>query len=342
MFGHNYKYFYILGLIVYSFANILVLNGDRLYAVNLPPIHLLIVVSYLCAGIWFVNYFIEKHLISKIKGVHPLLTQFVVSIFSIILLSVISVLLTSSYLGQPFSFIQKNVLLTTGFNFRINLFLNTVNAVYFFNQKFKEKELEAEKLKTSTISARYEVLNNQINPHFLFNNLNTLSTLIKINPEKADAFLQKLSDIYRYVLKNGEEELVLLKDELNFLNDYIQLLEIRFGKALNINIDIDPGLQNTMIPPTVLQLLLENVVKHNFFTEKQPIEVSVKGKGSQISVTNTLQKKDSLETSFGIGLKNISERYGFFEKDIQVDTNAQDNFKVVVPVINITHEYSHS
>jgi sensor histidine kinase YesM len=319
-----------------------VLNGDRLYAVNLPPVHLLIVVSYLCAGIWFTNYFIEKFLINRFKGIHPLITQFVVSVFAIIFLSVISVLLTSSYLGQPFSFIQKNVLLTAGFNFRINLFLNTVNAVYFFNQKYKEKELEAEKLKTSTISARYEVLNNQINTHFLFNNLNTLSTLIKTNADKADVFLQKLSDIYRYVLKNGEEELVELKDELNFLRDYIELLEIRFGKALKIKIDIDPELQNTMIPPTVLQLLLENVVKHNFFTEQQPIEVSINGKGGEISVTNTLQKKDSLETSFGIGLRNISERYGFFEKDIQVDNHAQDKFKVVVPVINISHEYSHS
>jgi LytS/YehU family sensor histidine kinase len=277
-----------------------------------------------------------------VKGIHPLISQFVSSIIAVMIISVTSVLLTSSFLGQPFDFIQKNVMLTAGFNFRVNLFLNTINAVYFFNKKYREKELETEKLKSSTISARYEVLNNQINPHFLFNNLNTLSTLIRTDTKKADLFLQKLSDIYRYLLKTNEDELVRLKDELNFLNDYIELLQIRFGDAIKINMSIDEGLHETMVPPTVLQLLVENVVKHNYFTEKQPVNVTIENSGNTILVANTLQKKEAIETSFGIGLKNISERYRFFDKDIDVQDKDESFFKVAIPVILVQHEHSHT
>lgn len=341
MFKHKYKYWFIAGLIVYSFLNIMVLNGDRLYAANLPAEYLFLIITFLCIGLWSANYLIERAIIGRIKSAHPLISQFILSVLSVILLAVISVLVTSTFLGQPFNFIQKNVLLTTGFLFRVNLFLNTINAVYFFNARFREKELETEKLKTSTISARYEALNNQINPHFLFNSLNTLSTLIHSDVDKADHFLQKLSEIYRYMLRTRLEELVLLEDELAFLEQYIELLEIRFGDTLHVDLNINSDHKAQLVPPTVLQLLLENVVKHNYFTTKSPLQVSIKSNVMGVVIENTLQKKESKESSFGIGLQNISERYGFFDKSIDIEEDDQF-FKVCVPVIPNDHETTHS
>lgn len=341
MFKHKYKYWSVIGLVVYSFLNIMVLNGDRLYAANLPAEYLFLVISYLCAALWFANYLVERYVINRVKGVHPLISQFMLSVFAVILIAVLSVLLTSTFLGQPFDFIQKNVLLTTGFLFRVNLFLNTINAVYFFNTRYREKELEAEKLKTSTIAARYEALNNQVNPHFLFNSLNTLSTLIHSDTEKADYFLQKLSEIYRYMLSTRSEELVLLEDELTFLRHYIELLEIRFGSMLQVNLNVNKTHRAHLVPPTVLQLLLENVVKHNFFTKKAPVQVAIKSNGKGVIIENTLQTKEAKESSFGIGLQNISERYGFFERSIDVE-ETEKSFKVCIPVIPSDHETTHS
>ncbi|WP_436516927.1 sensor histidine kinase [Ekhidna sp. To15] len=341
MFKHKYKYWSVVGLIIYSFLNILVLNGDRLYNAQLPTEYLFLIITFLCSVLWLANYLIERFVINRLKGVNPLISQFVFSIFAVILIAIISVLLTSIFLGQPFNFIQKNILLTTGFLFRVNLFLNTINAVYFFNSRFKEKELEAEKLKSSTIAARYEALNNQVNPHFLFNTLNTLSTLIHSDVEKADHFLQKLSEIYRYMLRTRSEELVLLKDELAFLLDYIELLEIRFGKSLRVNLEVAEFHKEQLVPPTVLQLLLENVVKHNYFTTKSPVQVSIKSNGNGVIIANTLQKRESKESSFGIGLQNISERYGFFDRHIAIEEDDK-LFKVCIPIIPTNYEITHS
>ncbi|WP_462248699.1 sensor histidine kinase [Ekhidna sp.] len=337
MFKHKNKYWYVLGIVIYSFLNIMVLNGDRLYAARLPFHYLLLVIGFLCSMLWLANYLIEQYLIVRIQVVHQLISQFILSVFLVILIASVSVLVTSKLLGQPFNFIQQNILLTAGFLFRVNLFLNTVNAVYYFNIRYREKELEAEKLKTSTISARFEALNNQVNPHFLFNSLNTLSTLIHSDVDKADSFLQKLSEIYRYMLRTRSEELVLLEEELQFLKQYIELLSIRFGSSLNIYAEISEEHQCKLVPPTVLQLLLENVVKHNYFTEASPVDVSIISNGEGIIIKNTLQKKRTKESSFGIGLQNITERYGFFDRQVKVEED-DEIFKVCIPVIPNNYE----
>lgn len=341
MFKHRFKFYYIFGLIIYSFLNILVLNGDRLYAVRLPSAYLLIVIAFLCTGIWLANLAIEKFVLKRVRGVHPLISQFILSILAIIALSVVSVLLTSTFLGEPFNFIQKNILLTSGFSFRVNLFLNTVNAVYFFNQKYREKEIESEKLKTATIAARYEALNNQINPHFLFNNLNTLATLVKTDTNKAELFIQKFSDFYRYSLRSGQSELVTLREEMDFLNNYITLLNIRFGASLEIHKDIEDDKLNKHLPPSVLQLLLENVVKHNYFTLKEPVKVSITSDNNYVVIKNTLQEKSAKDQSLGIGLSNISERYRFFNKKVQVEKDKK-SFTVTVPLIDIANESTNN
>ena len=332
MFSHRYKYLFILFLILYSFLNISVLNGDRLNQVELPSNYLLLVISYLCLGVWFINLLIDRYIIPKVKGIHPIALQFILSVFGICILALLSFTFTAGFIGYPFSMEFKNLTLTSAFLFRVNLFLNTLNAVYHFNNRFKQKELEAEKLRMDTLNAKYELLNNQINPHFLFNSLNTLSSLIHQDAQKADRFLQKLSETYRYLLLNRENELVTLKEELNFIEEYCDLLMIRFEHSIHIAIDIKQELDDHRIPPTVLQLLIENVVKHNFFTEQKPVTIEIKSVGENLLIQNNIQKKKVNNYSSGIGLKNISERYKFFEQSISI--KEEDNFfKVAIPLI---------
>ncbi len=336
MFQHKYKYGFIAFIIVYSFLNIIVLNGDRLFKIQLPGEYLLAVITFLCFGLWFINLFIERFILPKVQGIHPLIGQFVFSLVGICVLAILAITLASTILGSPFSFNFKNITLTGAFLFRVNLFLNTINAVVFFNKKYKEKELETEKMHLASLSARYEVLNNQINPHFLFNSLNTLSSLLTLDIKKAEEFLQKLAETYRYVLKNRDNELVSISEELEFINGYAELLNIRFQNALLIKIAVSAECSQYFIPPTVLQLLIENVVKHNQFTEKQPVEVLIENSEDKISVSNSIRLKNENGYSSGIGLSNISERYLFFNEKICIHKTDQI-FRVDLPFIEM-HE----
>lgn len=332
MFDHRYKFIFPALLALYSFLNILVLEGDRLYQADLPADGLFYIIFLISYAVWFANFGIEKYVIKTLNSIHPLLVQFGFSVFVALLISLLSVYFTGLIMGEPFTYSWQNFLLTSGFTFRINLFLNCINAIYFFNKKFREKALEAEKLHSLNVEARLESLHAQMNPHFFFNNLSALSVLIHENVKLADAYLQKLSNIYRYILNNKDHELVVLADEIDFLNNYIGLLSIRFQNALIFKIDIEKRSQNYFIPPAVLQLLVENVVKHNYFTNAEPIEVIIESDEDFIWIKNKKQVKESVEFSSGIGLQNISDRYKFLNKEILL-TDKMDFFMVQLPLI---------
>jgi len=332
MFHIKFKFVYPGLLALYSFVNILVLGGDRLYQADLPFDKLFAILLALCYAVWFSNFYIEKFSGFNPKKFHPLLVQFFCSLIAVTVFSFLSVTTTGIIFGEPYNFTVQNFILTSGFAFRINLFLNCVNAIFFFSKKFKEKAVEAEKLHTLNMAARLETLNSQINPHFFFNNLSTLSVLIHEDPLKADQYLQKLSNIYRYILKNKDKELVTLNDELIFLQNYIDLLSIRFKDSLTFNLQVEKKCTNLMLPPAVLQLLVENVVKHNYFTLKEPLEVSVKSDCKTLTVTNKKQLKEAVEFSTGIGLKNISDRYRFLGNDIIVEDKG-NYFEIKLPLI---------
>lgn len=156
MFGHPYRYFIATLLGVYSFLNISLLDGDRLYQVELPTHYLFMVVFYNVFGIWLINEFLERKSAGFPKNIHPLILQFGISLVLVGLLALSSVLITGNLLGGPFSYSVPNFFLTVAFVYRVNLFLNSVNAIYFFNKKFNEKKLEAERLKTLTVNAKYD------------------------------------------------------------------------------------------------------------------------------------------------------------------------------------------
>jgi sensor histidine kinase YesM len=334
MFSNNYRYTFALGLGVYSFLNIYFLDGDRLFAAKLEATPLFILILLLCFSVWMINWGIQNFFLEKNSKFHPLIFQFGISAVGMIILSFISSEITGSILGGPFSFSLQNFMLTLAFTSRINLFLNSVNAIYFFSEKLKQKAVETEKLRSLTSEAKLESINSHLNPHFFFNNLSALSVLIHQDVKLADRYLQKLSEIYRYILNNRTNELVKLEQELLFLENYLELLSIRFDQSIRFQVNIEPDFKALLVPPAVLQLLVENVVKHNYFTQKEPLEVRIFSEGKSIKIWNKKQLKEVVDESTGIGLQNISDRYKFLNQRIRIE-NQTDHFLVEIPLIDV-------
>jgi sensor histidine kinase YesM len=204
---------------------------------------------------------------------------------------------------------------------------------FFLLNKWRFSLAELERFKKANAEYQFESLRSQVNPHFLFNSLNTLSSLIYESQEKAESFVRELSDVYRYILENRGRDLVSLKEEINMARSYIYLVHIRFEKNLEIRLDVDSSHENHRIPPLTLQLLIENAVKHNIISQKKPLTVEIGIVGGKLIVKNNLQKKITEEYSSKTGLKNIQSRYDFLTKE-QIDvTETESEFIVTIPLI---------
>jgi LytS/YehU family sensor histidine kinase len=193
-----------------------------------------------------------------------------------------------------------------------------------------------EQLERTKAEAELEALKNQIDPHFIFNSLNTLSHLIDSRPEKAKLFNDNMAEVYRYILQNKARDLVLLKEELLFLDHYFSLLKIRFENAVVLNIDLPAFTANQyLIPPISLQILVENAIKHNEFSEDQPLAVNLSLVNGELEITNPVRKKTLRRTSSKIGLQNLQERYRLTTtKEMVVSDNGQQ-FIVRLPILKI-------
>jgi len=201
----------------------------------------------------------------------------------------------------------------------------------FFFMIWQEAMKSAFKAREQMLVYQSETLKNQVNPHFLFNSLNTLSSLIVSDPEKADIFTQKLSVIYRYILDNRDAETVPLEDELGFVRDYYFLQKIRDEEKIDLRFEIENT--NCRILPISLQLLVENAFKHNAATRENPLRVIIHQKNEMIEVRNNLQPKKQLNPSSGLGLINLAERLKIhFGKTLEIE-NGDKEFVVRMPIV---------
>lgn len=222
------------------------------------------------------------------------------------------------------------ILLTTLF---ITLLYNLFELGLFLLYKWRLSLAEIERFKKENAEFQFEMLRNQVSPHFLFNSLNTLSSLMYGNLDLAADYIRKLSQVYRYVLENRQKELIPLSEEINFINSYKYLFELRFQHRLSIEINIDENCNDKLIVPMTVQMLVENAVKHNVISQKYPLRIEIVAKANQLSVMNSLRKKNPEGYSSGMGLINIQSRYGFVsDKKVQI-IETKDKFEVIVPLI---------
>ncbi len=205
--------------------------------------------------------------------------------------------------------------------------------IYHFAQLRHAKQ-EKEKLEKGKLKAELQQLKGIINPHFLFNNLNSLSSLIDESPQQAQSFLDELTKVFRYLLRNNETELTTLSRELEFIKSYYHLLQTRYGKAITMEMQIDKTYEDLLIPPLTLQLLVENAVKHNRLQKEEPLHIGLyTAPSNKLSVSNNLLKRDGLVESTGIGLQNINARYRVLKQPGVVIKKDDHDFTAIISLI---------
>lgn len=212
------------------------------------------------------------------------------------------------------------------------ILLNVAHFSHYSLEKWRENALRATHLEKEKSQVQFDNLKNQLNPHFLFNSLTSLDSLIHENPALASDFLRQLSKVFRYVLQNKEKGLVSLETELNFIKNYVALLQTRFGESLSINFDISDDVLDLQIAPVTLQILIENALKHNITNKDNPLIINILNHENDLIIENKIQLKKQVETSNGQGLTNLKSLYSFLsDKEVLIEQDAI--FRVKVPLI---------
>ncbi|WP_447637707.1 2TM domain-containing protein [Flavobacterium microcysteis] len=211
----------------------------------------------------------------------------------------------------------------------VNLFFHLI----YFYKKSQENKVKEQKIIAGTASAKFETLKNQIDPHFLFNSLNVLTSLIEENPDNAQRFTTSLSKIYRYVLEQKDKELVSVEEELSFAKTYMNLLKMRFENSVFYELPASVKNPDAKVVPLSLQLLLENTVKHNIASETKPLHIRIYEKEDYLVIENDYQKKEVLQDRKGVGLQNIVDRYSIItNKKVKIE-QTEKHFRVELPML---------
>jgi hypothetical protein len=288
--------------------------------------------TMLWALLWIGNGWISHFISSKIPWVENPTKRFFWGIVSTLVYTISLVVVASRVWAAAFHLAIDNyfeiIIPALSITMVISLFIHSRE----FLIQWKKSAVDAEVAKKESLAAQYESLKNQVNPHFLFNSLNTLTNLVYEDAEKAARFIKQLSEVYRYVLSSKEKELVPLTEELSFLKSYIFLQQIRFGEKLSVTVEIPHS--KGLIVPLALQLLIENAIKHNVIAEDQPLTIKICGTRNSIIVENNLQRKSVVaEESPGIGLENIKGRYAFLTNEKVKIEESEKAFKVEIPLL---------
>ncbi|WP_116787290.1 2TM domain-containing protein [Flavobacterium psychrotrophum] len=205
--------------------------------------------------------------------------------------------------------------------------------IFYFYKNYQENRVKQQKIIAGTASAKFETLKNQIDPHFLFNSLNVLSSLIEENPENAQRFTTSLSKVYRYVLEQKDKELISVAEELAFAKTYMNLLKMRFENSVFYEVQENLTNHDAMVVPLSLQLLLENTVKHNVVSQQKPLRIRIFEQNGYLVVQNDYQKKEVLQDRRGVGLQNIISRYAIVTaRKVQIEQD-EKHFTVKLPML---------
>lgn len=288
---------------------------------------------------WAINIFIIRY-----TGVATKWKWYVFSYFFVVTFHVILILLRPALQPPPFisllelSFRKDTLIVYPSVTLlAINTIILIICNSILVTQKNKDAEMEIQELRVSNLEAQKQVLLQQLQPHFLFNTLSVLKSLIKEEPDQAENYSIKLSEFLRYTLQVHKSDLVSVEQELKFTNDYIDLQKVRFENSVVFDVNIPHDIYKKMIPAYALQTLVENAIKHNAFTEKRPLCIRINYIGGDtILVSNNKLLAKAAETT-GTGLKNLGQRYRIIaNKEIEV-TDSNDEFSVRVHILNGHH-----
>ncbi|MFT3795756.1 2TM domain-containing protein [Flavobacterium sp.] len=277
------------------------------------------------------RYFVGENRFAKKRIVLGFIGSFLISLLTVFLLRIFEDVVIEK---RSFAtFLAKETPNNYVFAIVITFFITLSAYAFNFYRAYQENKVKEQKIIAGTASAKFETLKNQIDPHFLFNSLNVLSSLIEENPENAQKFTTSLSKIYRYVLEQKDKELIGVDEELSFAKTYMNLLKMRFENSLFYELPETPPDPETKVVPLSLQLLLENTVKHNVVSEQRPLRIRIFIEGDYLAIQNDLQKKEVLQDREGVGLKNIINRYGIITRRKVLIEQDEKTFTVKIPIL---------
>ena len=273
-----------------------------------------------------------KRLVVQVLS-HTIYSGLVILVLNIILLYFIY---PSTYTeGYFYSHLKSNLFV----GLIITIFVLLIIQGERFFENWKTSLVRAERLEKEKALTQYQALRSQVNPHFLFNSLNTLSGLIHQDPDLADKYVAKLSEVYRYVLANQESEAVALEEELSFIRSYLYLLNIRYDGNVRYEIYYSGNTENYFIIPLGLQILIENAIKHNRISEKKPLVIEIRVNEKEITIKNDKRPRLNQEPSTGKGLSNLIRRYEILTTQKVKIEETETTFSVQIPLL--IHEGSN-
>jgi len=216
------------------------------------------------------------------------------------------------------------------------LYVAIVGGIYeglYYFRKWRQLFAEKEILKRENLQTQLDSLKAQINPHFLFNNLGSLSSLIMEDQHRAVQFVEQLSSVYRYLLQSNQQDMATLKSELDFIENYYSLLKTRFGTGIEMEVNIDSNMLQRMIAPLTIQLLIENAVKHNTVMPEKPLLITMRTESERLIVENRLQPRSSAIVSLKTGLKNIRDKYRILSSEQVLIQQTNEIFSISIPLL---------
>ena len=328
-----------IGLIIFIIINILnlIYNGKIQFDSELGKTFLYTILYSVSLGYsnQLVFCYLDKVFVNERFSLKRMivgfLSSFVVTIFIIFLLRIfIEVLIERNSFE---SYWKNETLANYVFAFVMTFIVLLCFYTFYIYKAYSDNKVKEQKIIAGTASAQFESLKNQIDPHFLFNSLNVLSSLIEENPDNAQKFTTSLSKIYRYVLEQKDKELVSVAEELAFAKTYMNLLKMRFENSITFEIPTDFNNEEAKVVPLSLQLLLENTIKHNIVSEQKPLHIKIYIENNYLIVENNLQKKEVLQDRRGVGLQNIVNRYGLLSERKMHIEESDIFFKVKIPIL---------
>jgi sensor histidine kinase YesM len=248
---------------------------------------------------------------------------------------VLSTLAGTSMLWPGFSVHDPDLVLKTCILFLVSLFIYTIiYALLFSYQHYAFAQIDTLQSERKQLELQFEALKSQISPHYLFNSLNTISSLIFKDTPSAEQFVRRLAQTYQYILSTQHKPYVTLREEVEFVQSYYYLLRIRFQQQLTVDINLPQGIMSSRIPPLTLQMLVENAVKHNNLTSDKKLFIYITAQdNTYLKVINTKTESDFNVSSFKVGLENIRKRYRFFTEK-QIEVRDDERFQVSLPVLH--------
>jgi two-component system LytT family sensor kinase len=332
-----YTWCFIISMPFITFAMCYIMYGDRLYHEWLPWLYGFLLIYLIGYGSWRMHYQYDYFLQKKLPGIEHTKKRVLYKLLIYLLIMSPSVLVIvfvfhyfhiAGYSIKPGDI--RNMLLV---GLATNIVFETLYEVVYIIDKYKETAVESELLESMHLQQEFDNLKDRVNPHFLFNCFNTLSSLISENKSMASSFLNDLSKVYRYLLQNNLDGMSTVESEIKFIHSYFKLMSIRYGERVELTVQIDKKYYPYLVPSLSLQLLVENAVKHNVVSKHAPLCIEIfTTEGKQLVVNNNLNRKVIKEKSTRIGLKNIESKYKLMNKEGFQVIDGETYFMVVLPL----------